>query len=150
MRCQENKEEHLRPTKLLQPLPIPQQKWEDISMDFITGLPKVQGKDCIFVIVNRFTKFAHFFAITITYTTIQLADLIFKEIFRLHGLPKKIVSDMDNKFMSMFWQELFQLNGTNLTPSTSYHFDVPPCPIVINCGVQKTPLCNILYCTFKL
>ena len=90
-------------------------------MDFIIGLPKVQGKDCIFVVVDRLTKFAYFFSITTTYTTIQLVDLFFKEIFILHGLPKRIVSDGKNKFMSMFWQELFQLSGTNLIPSTKYH-----------------------------
>jgi hypothetical protein len=59
--CQTNKDEHNHPTGLLQPLPIPEQKWESISMDFITGLPKVQGKDCIFIRVDRLMKFAHFF-----------------------------------------------------------------------------------------
>jgi hypothetical protein len=61
--CQENKDEHMHPTGLLQPLPILEHKWESISMDFITGLPKTQGKDYIFVVVDRLTKFAHFFAI---------------------------------------------------------------------------------------
>ena len=61
--CQENKEEHTHPTGLFQPLPIPEHKWESISMDFITGFPKAQGKDCIFVVVDRLMKFAHFFAI---------------------------------------------------------------------------------------
>jgi hypothetical protein len=62
--CQQNKSELTHPAGLLQPLPIPEQKWESISMDFITGLPKVQGKDCIYVVVDRLTKFAHFFAIS--------------------------------------------------------------------------------------
>jgi hypothetical protein len=61
--CQENKDEHTHPAGLLQPLPIPEHKWESISMDFITGLPRAQGKDCIFVVVDRLTKFAHFFSI---------------------------------------------------------------------------------------
>ena len=90
-------------------------------MDFITGLPRVQGRDCIYVVVDRLTKFAHFFAIPSTYTAAQVADLFFREIFRLHGLPRFIVSDRDSKFMSVFWQELFSLCGTDLTPSTSYH-----------------------------
>jgi hypothetical protein len=66
--CQENKDEHTRPTGLLQPLPILEHKWESISMDFITGLPKKQGKDCIFLVVDRLTKFAHFFAIAIDFS----------------------------------------------------------------------------------
>jgi hypothetical protein len=71
-------------------------------MDFISGLPKVQGKDCIFVVVDRLMKFAHFFAIATDFRATQVADLFFKEVFRLHGFPKAIVSDMDNRFMSTF------------------------------------------------
>ena len=67
------------------------------------------------------TKFAHFFAIPSTYTTAQVADLFFIEIFKLHGLPSFIISDQDNKFMITFWQELFRLCCTYLTPNTSYH-----------------------------
>ena len=63
--CQQNKVEQTRPVGLFHPLPIPEQKWESISMDFITGLPKVQGKDCIYVVVDRLTKFVHFFAISL-------------------------------------------------------------------------------------
>jgi hypothetical protein len=94
--CQENKEEHTHPASLLQPLPITEHKWESISMDFITRLPKVQGKDCIFVVVDRLTKLAHFFAIATDYSASQVAELFFREMFRLHGLPKTIVSDRDS------------------------------------------------------
>jgi hypothetical protein len=90
-------------------------------MDFITGLPKVQGGDCIYVVVDRLTKFAHFFAISSDYTTSQVAEFFFREVFRFHGLPKYIVSDRDSRFLSAFWQELFRLAGTELTPSTSCH-----------------------------
>jgi hypothetical protein len=100
--CQVNKDEHTHPVGLLQPLPIPEHKWESISMDFITGLLKTQGKDCIFVVVDRLTKFAHFFAIAIDFSVAQVAELFFREIFRLHGLPKTIVSDRDSRFMSTF------------------------------------------------
>jgi hypothetical protein len=89
--------------------------------NFITGLPKVQGKDCIYVVVDRLTKFAHFFAISSEYKATQVAELFFREVFRLHGLSRYIVSDRDNRFLSAFWQELFRLVGTELTPSTSYH-----------------------------
>ena len=119
--CQQNKQEHTYPAGLLQPLPIPDKKWECLSMDFITGLPKAQGKDCIYVVVDRLTKYAHFFPITTTFTASQTAELFFREVFRLHGLPQTIVSDRDSRFMSNFWQELFRLCGTELTPSTSYH-----------------------------
>jgi hypothetical protein len=68
--CQQNKSEHALPAGLIQPLPIPEKKWESISMDFITGLPKVQGKECIYVVVDRLTKFAHFYAIPTKYNTV--------------------------------------------------------------------------------
>jgi hypothetical protein len=68
--CQQNKSEHALPAGLLQPLPIPKKKWESISMDFITGLPKVQGNDCIYVVVDRLTKFAHFYAILIEFNAV--------------------------------------------------------------------------------
>jgi hypothetical protein len=119
--CQQNKSEMTHPTGLLQPLPIPERKWESISMDFITGLPKVQGRDCIYVVVDRLTKYAHFFSIPSEYNASQVADLFFREVFRLHGLLRNIVSDRDNRFLSAFWQELFRLSGMELTPSTSYH-----------------------------
>ena len=93
--CQQNKSEHTLPAALLQPLPILEQKWESISMDFITGLPKVNRKDCIFVVVDRLTKYAHFFAIPSDFQSAQVADLFFRELFRLHGLPQNIVSDRD-------------------------------------------------------
>lgn len=90
-------------------------------MDFITKLPKTQGKDCIYMVVNRLTKYTHFFAISREYKASQVVELFFKDIFRLHGLPKNIVSDWDSWFLSQFWQEIFRLSGTNLTPSTNYH-----------------------------
>jgi hypothetical protein len=116
--CQENKDGHTHPTGLLQPLPIPEHKWESISMDFIMGFPKVQGKDFIFVVVERLTKFAHFFAISTDYSGSQVAYFFSREIFRLYGLPKTIVSDKDNRFMSTFWHQsiqwIFEKGGTPL------------------------------------
>ena len=90
-------------------------------MDFITGLPKVFGKDCIFVVVDIITKFYHLFVVNTTFTAAQVVELFFKEIFRLHGLPKSIVSDKGSRFFSAFWQELFKMVGKNLTASTSYN-----------------------------
>jgi hypothetical protein len=119
--CQQKKSEHALPAGLLQPLPILEQKWESISMDFITGLPKVQGKDCIYVVVDRLTKFAHFYTIPTEYSAVQVAEIFFREVFKLHGLPKNIISDRDSQFIGTFWRELFWLVVTELTPSTSYH-----------------------------
>ena len=90
-------------------------------MDFITGLPFSQGKDCIFMVVDHFTKYAHFFAIPSKSSASQIAEIFFQGVFHLHGLPKTIVSDHDSRFMGAFWQELFRLVGTKLTPSTSYN-----------------------------
>ena len=117
--CQKKKLEHTHLADLLHPFPIPERKWESISMDFITGLPKVLSKDCIFVVVDRLTKFAIFF--TTSLIVAQVDELLFKEVFILHGLPKSIVSDRDNIFFSAFWKELFKIVGKNLTPSRSYH-----------------------------
>jgi hypothetical protein len=118
---QANKDEQTHPIRLLQPLPILEKTWERISMDFIIGFPKVQGKDSIFVVVDRLLKFAHFFSIATDFNAAQVADLFFREVFKLHGLPKTIVSDSDSSFMSTFWQELFNIVGTTMTPSTIYH-----------------------------
>jgi transposase InsO family protein len=134
--CQANKNEHTHPAGLLQSLPIPEHKWESISMDFIIGMPKTQGKDYIFVVVDRLTKFANFLAIAIDFSAAQVAELFFREIFKLHGLPKTIVSDRDSKFMSTFWQELFRLVGIALTPSTSYHTQTEGQTKIVNKWVE--------------
>ena len=96
--CHQNKVYHTHPVGPLHPFPIPKQKWESISMDFITGLPKVFGKDYIFVVVDRLTKFDHLFVVTTTFTAAQVAELFFREVSILHGLPKSIVSDREYIF----------------------------------------------------
>jgi hypothetical protein len=88
------KAEHQRPTGLLQPLKIPEWKWEEIRMDFIVGLPHTQARyDSIWVIVDHLAKIAHFIPVKTTYSGAKLAELYMLRILCLHGVPKKIVSD---------------------------------------------------------
>ncbi|KAH9671844.1 Endonuclease [Citrus sinensis] len=106
----------------LQTLPIPQWKWEHITMDFVSGLPRSRrGCDCIWVIVNRLTKSAHFLARKSTDNVGQLAKLFIKEIVRLHGVPMSIMSDRDLLFTSRFWASLHKELGTKLRFSTAFH-----------------------------
>ena len=92
--CERVKAQHQMPTGLLQPLDIPMWKWEDISMDFIVGLPCSQkGNDSIWVVVDGLTKVAHFILVKIAYMANKLADLYVDNILRLHGAPKTTVSD---------------------------------------------------------
>jgi len=90
-------------------------------MKFITILPKVKGRDYIYVVVDRLTKYSHLFSIRMEYSSSKVVYILFMEVFRLHSLPRNIVSDCDSRFLSVFWWELFKLSRTNLTPSTSYH-----------------------------
>jgi hypothetical protein len=90
-------------------------------MDFITGLLKVQGRDYIYLVLDRLTKYAHFFAIPSEYSASQVADIFFREVFKLHGLLRYILSDRDSGFLIAFWQDLFSLSGMELKPSTNYH-----------------------------
>jgi hypothetical protein len=113
--------EHTQSTRSLQPLPIHDQEWESISMASITRLLKMQGKDCTNVQVDRLTKFAHFSTIPLDYSTAQVIELSFREMFRLHGWPKAIVSSRDDRFTGSFWQVFSRLVCTKLTSSTSYH-----------------------------
>ncbi|GKB82482.1 retrotransposable element Tf2 [Tanacetum coccineum] len=105
--CQQVKIKHQRASGLLQPLEIPVWKWDEISMDFVTGLPRTQRKhDAIWVVVDRLTKSAHFLPIRKDYPVSKLAEMFQQEIVRLHGTPSAIVSDRDPRFTSRFWKGL--------------------------------------------
>ena len=106
---------------LLHPLHMPKQKWEEISMDFIEGLPLSDGKDKIFVVVYRLTKYAHFMGLKKTDSAKQIAKVFCKNIYKLHGFPKIIVRDRDAKFTSNFWKESCKQIGITLNMSSTYH-----------------------------
>lgn len=90
-------------------------------MDFITHLPVVQGKTVIWVVVDRLSKYAHFIALPTNFSATTIAPIFLAKIYRLHGMPKTIVSDCDCVFVSKFFQELFKLNGTKLCFNSAYH-----------------------------
>jgi hypothetical protein len=116
------KAEHQRPAGLLQPLKVPMWKWEEVGMDFITGLPRSdKGHDSIWVVVDRLTKVAHFIPVKTTHNGRELADLYISRIVSLHGVSKTIVSDRGTQFTSRFWAKLHEALGTKLSFSTTYH-----------------------------
>ena len=120
--CQQVKAPRQKNAGLLQPLSIPEWKWENIAMDFIVGLPKtLKGYTVIWVVVDHLTKSAHFLPGKATYTVDNWAQLYVKEIVRLHGVPVSIVSDWDPRFTSAFWRGLQKAMGTRLNFSTAFH-----------------------------
>ncbi|GMI85390.1 hypothetical protein HRI_002208300 [Hibiscus trionum] len=119
--CQRMKSESLRPAGLLQPLPIPVQVFEDLALDFIVGLPKSNGKEAILVVVDRLTKYGHFFALPKKFDSKLVAKILVQGIIKLHGIPKSLVSDRDRIFISAVWTEMAKLQGTELCISFAYH-----------------------------
>jgi hypothetical protein len=120
--CSRVKIEHQKPAGLLKPLAIPVWKWEDISMDFVVGLPRTpKGNDSVWVIVDRLTKVAHFVPVKTRYTTEKLAEMYVEHILRLHGTPRSIVSDRGPQFVSKFWQSFHKLMCTTLNYRTAFH-----------------------------
>ena len=122
MKCQKVKVEHRHPAGLLQPLPIPEWKWEVVTIDFIPKFPwSSRQHDSIMVVVDKLTKATHFVLVKSTHKATSIAEIYMGEIARLHGIPKPIVSDRDSKFTSNFWKGLFKEFGTSLDLGTAYH-----------------------------
>lgn len=111
------------PYGLLQPLPIPNQVWDDVAMDFITGLPILFCHTIIVVVIDRLSKYANFMALKFDYTSKQMAEDFIRNIVKFPRVPKSIVSDKDKVFTSKFWQHLFQLQGSAYHPQSDGKYE---------------------------
>jgi hypothetical protein len=105
----------------LQPLEVPSQVWADIAMDFVEGLPRVHSKSVILTMVDRFSMYGHFIALSHPYTAASVARAFFAEVVRLHGFPVSIVIDQDPVFTSTVWKDLFKLACVKLRMSIAFH-----------------------------
>ncbi|KAK1429741.1 hypothetical protein QVD17_11959 [Tagetes erecta] len=120
--CLQVKAEHQKQYGKIQPLEVPEWKWEHITMDFITKLPRTpKGYDTIWVVVDRLTKSAHFLPIKEAISSEKLAEEFIKEVVTRHGMPVSIVSDRDTRFTSKFWKKFHEEMGTRLHISSAYH-----------------------------
>ena len=121
MTCQQAKPERILQPGLLQPLLVPSAPWEMATMDFIDGLPPSRHYDCILVVVDKLSKYAHFIPLKHPYTASKVAELFVDNVYKLHGMPLTLVSDHDPIFTSAFWRALFKETGTQLMMSTAHH-----------------------------
>ena len=120
--CQCNKASNQKPSGLLQPLEIPAQQWEWISMDFVTHLPRTQRSfDALMVVVGYLTKMLILKPTHSSATAVDTAKIFMDSVVQLHGLPRAIVSDRDTKFTSTFWREVCRTMGTMLAMSSGFH-----------------------------
>ncbi|CAI7834527.1 unnamed protein product, partial [Closterium sp. NIES-53] len=120
--CQRMKSSKQKKAGFLQPLPDPEQPWQVVSLDFITGLPPTKaGYDTILVVIDKFSKMGHFIPTHTTARTEETAQLFFHYVISQHGIPTTLISDRDPKFTSKFWKELMSLMGTKLAMSSAYH-----------------------------
>ncbi|GJP72592.1 hypothetical protein CLOP_g3324, partial [Closterium sp. NIES-67] len=120
--CQRMKSSKQKKAGLLQPLPVPEQPWQVVSLDFITGLPPTTSShDAILVVIDKFSKMRHFIPTHTTARTEETAQLFVRHIISQHGIPTTLISDRDPKFTSKFWKELMSLLGTKLAMSSAYH-----------------------------
>lgn len=145
--CQTMKPTTLAPAGLLLSLPVPHQKWEQVSMDFVTSLPRTSsGHDAVMVVTERLTKFCVFIPTTSDVTAPKVADLFIKHVYcgLSAGVPKVIISDRDSKFTSAFWRSLFGALGTKLAMSSAFHPETDGSSERVNRTLQQILRC---YCS---
>jgi transposase InsO family protein len=141
------KHEHWKSPRLLSPLPIPSGSWQDVSMDFIEGLPLSDGCSVILVVVDKFTKYGHFFPLKHPFTATTIAHTFLNNVVKLHGLPNSVVLDRNKVFTSTFWKTLFSALNIDLKMSSAYHpqtngktEQVNQClEMYLRCSVSSTP-----------
>ena len=119
--CLRTKVQHQRPTGELQLFPVPEERWEVMSVDFIVELPESGGYDVIMVVVDSVGKRAHFMETVTTITAASAANLYLRHVWKHHGLPRKVISDRGPQFVAAFMKELYRLLGIELASSTAYH-----------------------------
>ena len=116
-----SKSDTLTPAGLLERLPIPDRVWEDVLMDFIEGLPTSNGFSVLLVVVDLLSKYGHFIALKHPYSAKIVAESFVKEVVWLYDMSRSIMSDRDPIFTNQFWVEYFQLQGSTLRMSSTYH-----------------------------
>nr|GEY27471.1 Ty3/gypsy retrotransposon protein [Tanacetum cinerariifolium] len=139
--CQRYKHDSMKPARLLQPLPVPERIWENMSMDFVEGLPNSQRFTVAMVMVDRLSKYAYFIPLRHPFTTATIAREFVSNIVKLHGMPATVVSDRDKVFISSFWQNLFKSQGTTLCMSSSYHPQIDGQTEVVNRTLEQYLRC---------
>ncbi|CAA7397496.1 unnamed protein product [Spirodela intermedia] len=128
--CLQCKSSSLSPAELVQPLPIPTQIWEDLSIDFIEDLPKSYESNAILIVVDRLSKYSHFIVLHHLFSIKEVAQLFIKEIVRLHGFPKTVVLDRGRIFSSIFWRELHTLQVVyGRDPPKLIKYEISPSPL---------------------
>jgi hypothetical protein len=143
--CSRSKNPRHRPYGLLQPLPIPHRPWSSVSMDFITDLPPSNSFDSIFVVVDRFTKMAHFIPCKKTSSSKDTARFFLDNVYRYHGLPDDIVSDRGTQFVSKFWRSLFEILKVNIKLSSAFHPQTDGQTERVNQVLEQYLRCTINY-----
>jgi len=119
--CQQVKSGRIPYPGLLQPLPVPDQAWKIVTMDFIEGLPTSVGFNCILVIVDKFSKCSHFLKLKHPFSALQIAQQYMENIYRSYMVCQRLLYPTETIFTSQLWKELFKLAGTGLCMSSAYH-----------------------------